>query len=168
MEWDKDASQKRFVFLFERKCKTIDDRAEDLQELCDSIMPLCLIDKMVKDIAYRSTNECAESKEFAIYTMKCSLEEIALSRVLGVKELKKIKQEWLVDVPFCEIRVKVGAFNKTKEKLVDNLKMRPGEFENRLVFLRIECVSGGVDGRGYRAKEVDSKLRDLSYQVVDK
>lgn len=156
------------MFLFERQRKTIDDRAENLQELCDSIVPFGLIDEMVKDIAYRSANERAEIEEFAIYAMKRSLEEIALSWVLGVKELKQIEHEWLVDVPFCEICVKIRAFNKTKEKLVDNLKVRPGEFKDRFIFLRIECVSGGIDGRGYRAKEVNSKLRDLSYGVIDK
>lgn len=121
---------------------------------------------MVEDIAYRSANECAEIEEFAIYTMECSLEEIALPWVLGVKELKKVEDEWVIDVPFCEIRVEVRAFNKSKEKLVDNLKMRPGELEDRLVLLWIECVPGGVDGRGYRAKEVDSKLGQLSYGAL--
>lgn len=168
MKWDKDPSQKRLVFLFERQRKTVDDRAEDLQELCDSVVPLRLINEMVKDIAYRSANECAKIEEFAIDTMKCGLEEIALSRILGVKELKKIEHEWLVDVPFCEICVKVRAFNKSKEKLVDNLKVRPGKFEDRFIFLRIECVPGGIHGRGYRAKKVDSKLQNLSYGVADK
>jgi hypothetical protein len=168
VKWDKDSSQKSLVFFFERERKTIDDRTEDLQELCNSIVALRLIDEMVEDIAYRSANECAEIEEFAIYTMKCGLEKIALPWVLGVKELQKVEHEWVIDVPFCEIRVEVGAFNKSKEKLVDDLKMGPGEFEDRLVFLWIECVASGVDGRGYRAKEVDSKLRKLSYGGGDK
>lgn len=128
-------------------------------------MPLCFIDEMVKDIAYRSANECAEIEEFAIYTMECGLEEIALPWVLGVEELKEIEHEWLIDVPFCEIGVKVRAFDKTKEKLVDNLKMRPSEFKDRLIFFWIECVASGVDWRGYRAKEVDGKLWNLNYGV---
>ena len=168
MKWDKDPSQKNLVFHFHRVRKTIDNRTENLQELCDSIVPLRFINEIVEDIAYRSANECAVIEEFAIYTMKCSLEEIALSWVLGVKELKKIEHELLVDVPFCEDCVKVRAFNESKEKFVDNLKMRPGEFEDRLIFLRIECVPCGIDGRGYRAKEVDSKLRHLNYRVTDK
>lgn len=168
MKRDKDASQKRLVFLFERQCETIDDRAQNLQELCDSIVALGLIDEMVKDIAYRSADERAEIEKFAIYAVKRRLEEIALSWILGVKELEKTEHEWLIDVPFCEICVEIWTFDKTKEKLVDNLEMRPGEFEDRLIFLRIECVSGGVDGRGYRAKEVDSKLEGLSCGGVDK
>lgn len=94
--------------------------------------------------------------------MKCSLEEVALPWVLGVKEFKKIEHEWLIDVPFCEVGVEVGTFDKSKEELVDDLKMRPGEFEDGLIFLWIECVPSGVDGRGYRAEEVDSKLRKVS------
>jgi len=95
--------------------------------------------------------------------MKCSLEEVALPWVLGVKEFKKIEDEWLIDVPFCEVGVKVRAFDKSKEELVDDLKMGPGEFEDGFIFLWIECVPSGVDGRGYRAEEVDSKLRKVSY-----
>ena len=158
VKWNKDSSQERLVFLFQRERKTIDDRTKDLQELCDSIVPLRFIDEIVKDIAYRSANECAEIEEFAVYTMKCSLEEIALPWVLGVKELQKVEHEWLIDVPFREIRVKLRAFHKAKEKFVDNLKMRPSEFEDRFIFLWVECIPGGVDRRGYRAKEVDSKL----------
>ena len=168
VKWDKDSSQKSLVLLFERQRKTIDDRTEDLQQLCNSIVALRLIDEMVEDIAYRSANECAEIEEFAIYTMKCGLEEIALPWVLGVKKLKKIEREWVINVPFCEVRVEVRAFNKSKEKLVDNLKVRPGEFEDRFIFLWIESIPSGVDWRGYRAKEVDSKLRKLSYGGADK
>ena len=123
---------------------------------------------MVEDIAYRSANECAQIEEFAVYTMECSLEEIAFPWVLRIKEFEKIEHERLINVPFCEVRVKVRAFNKSKEKLVDNLEMRPGELEDRFVFLRIECVASGVDRRGYRAKEVDTKLRSLNYVGVGK
>ena len=40
MKWDKDASQERLVFLFERHREAVDDRTEDLQEFCDSIVAL--------------------------------------------------------------------------------------------------------------------------------
>ena len=121
-------------------------------------MTFRLVDELVKDIAYRPANECAEIEEFSIYTVKSSLEEIAFSWVFGVKEFEKIEHEWLVDVSFCKICVEVWALDETKEKLVDDLKMRPGEFEDRLIFLWIECISSRIDRRGYRTKKVDSKL----------
>jgi hypothetical protein len=112
---------------------------------------------MVEYIVYRPADEGTEIEEFAIYAMQGGLEKIAFSWIFRVKELKEIKDERLINVSFGEIRVKVGTFDESEEKFVDNLEMGPRELQDRFVFLWIESVSGRIDGRGYRAKEVDSK-----------
>jgi hypothetical protein len=64
----------------------------------------------------------------------------------------------LINVSFGEIGVEIWALDEAEEKFVHDLKMRPGEFQDRLVFLRVKSITGGVDRRGYRSEEVDSKL----------
>jgi len=64
----------------------------------------------------------------------------------------------LINVSLGKIGVEIWALNEPKEKFVHNLEMRPGEFQYWLVFLRIKCITGRVDRRGYRTEEVDSKL----------
>lgn len=64
----------------------------------------------------------------------------------------------MVDVPLSQIRIEIRAFDEAEEELVDDLEMRPGELENRLVLFRIKCVTRRIDGRGYRAEEVGGKL----------
>ena len=121
-------------------------------------MPFGFVDKVEENVVDRPSYRSPEVEELPIDPVEGSLEEIAFSWVFGVKEFKKIEHEWLVDVSFCKICVEVWALDETKEKLVDDLKMRPGEFEDRLIFLWIECISSRIDRRGYRTKEVDSKL----------
>ena len=64
----------------------------------------------------------------------------------------------MVDISLGEVGVEVWAFNEAKEKLVNDLKMRPCKLEDGFVFLGVECIAGGVDRRGYGTKEIGRKL----------
>jgi hypothetical protein len=64
----------------------------------------------------------------------------------------------LVNVSLGEIGIEIWALDEAEEKFVHNLEMRPGEFQDRLVFFRVKSIAGGVDRRGYRSEEIDSKL----------
>lgn len=66
----------------------------------------------------------------------------------------------MINVSLGEIGVKIWALDEAEEKFIDNLEMRPGELQDRLVFLGVKCITGGVDRRGYRTEEVDSKHVD--------
>jgi hypothetical protein len=54
------------VFLLERQRKAVDDRPEDLEKLCYSIVSLGLIDKVEEDIVDRPPNESTEVEELAV------------------------------------------------------------------------------------------------------
>ena len=64
----------------------------------------------------------------------------------------------MVDISFSEVGVEVRGFNKAQEELVHDLQVGPREFEDRLVFFGIECITSRVDRRGYRTEEVGCKL----------
>jgi hypothetical protein len=68
----------------------------------------------------------------------------------------------LVNIALGQIGVEIRAFNEAEEKLVDDLKVRPGEFEYWFIFLRIKGITSGIDRWGYGTKEVGRKLVDQS------
>jgi hypothetical protein len=107
------------------------------------------VDELEKDIVDRPTDEGAEIEEFAVNSMKSRLQEIALARVLRIKELQEVQYEGLIDVSFGQVRVEIWAFDESEEKLIDNLKVRPCQFKDGLVFFRIKGVADRVYGRGY-------------------
>lgn len=53
----------------------------------------------------------------------------------------------LVYVTLGDVCVEVGALDEAEEEFVDNLKVRPGEFEDGLVLFGIECVARRVHRR---------------------
>ena len=112
-------------------------------------MAFSFVDELEKDVVDRPTDEGAEVEEFAINSMKSCLQEVALARILRIKELQEVQYEGLIDVSLCQVRVEIWAFDESEEKFVDNLKVRPCQFKDRLVFLRIEGVANRVYRRGY-------------------
>ena len=52
--------QEQFVFVLERECETVDNRAKDLQQLGDSVMTFCLIDELIEDVVDGTSYESPE------------------------------------------------------------------------------------------------------------
>lgn len=50
MQWNQDSSQKQFVLFLEWQCEAVDDAAQDLEQLCDSVEALGFIDELEKHI----------------------------------------------------------------------------------------------------------------------
>ena len=73
------------MFLFEWQCKSVDDRAKNLKELRYAIMSLGLVYELEEYVVYRPSDEGTQVEEFAVDTMQCGLQEIALSRIFGVE-----------------------------------------------------------------------------------
>lgn len=90
--------------------------------------------------------------------MKRCFEEITLARIFTVKQLEKLENKGLVDVAFTNVSVEVGTFDESEEEFVNDLKMGPGKFKDRLVFLRIKSVACRVDLRRNGSKQVCCKL----------
>ena len=57
MEWDKHAGQEQLVFFLERQCEAVDDRAEYLEKLCNTIEPFRLVYELEEDIIDRPSDE---------------------------------------------------------------------------------------------------------------
>lgn len=83
-------------------------------------------------------NESPKPEELAVDAMQHCLEEIPLSRIFGVEQLQQLKNEFLIDHPLADGRLKVRALEETQEELVDELQVRPARLQRRIVLLRIE------------------------------
>ena len=121
-------------------------------------MPLRFVDEVEEDIIDRSSDERAEVEEFAVNAVQGRLEEITLARVFRVEEFEEVEHERLVDVSLGKVRVEIWAFDEAEEEFVDDLEVRPGEFEDGFVLFRVEGITCWIDRRGYRTEEVGGKL----------
>lgn len=133
--------QEELVFLLERYGETVDDRAEDLEELGNAVELLDLVDEAQEDVVDLLANEGAQTEELAIDAVKNGLEEVAFARVLAVEELEDRGDEPLVDVLLAGVGLELGRLEKAQEELVDDLEMRPARLERRLVLLLVGLVN---------------------------
>lgn len=72
----------------ERIFKTLPSK--DLKQLGDSIVSLLLINKLEKDVVDGASDKGTEVEEFAVDPVKGRLQEIALARILTVKQLQQL------------------------------------------------------------------------------
>jgi hypothetical protein len=56
VQWDKNSGQEQFVFLLEGQRETVDDTAQNLEQLSDTVESLCLVDELEEDIVNRSSD----------------------------------------------------------------------------------------------------------------
>lgn len=56
VQWDKHSGQEQFVFLLEGQRETVDDTAQNLEQLSDTVESLCLVDELEEDIVNRSSD----------------------------------------------------------------------------------------------------------------
>jgi hypothetical protein len=66
----------------------------------------------------------------------------------------------VINVCLRDVRVEVLAFNETKEEFVDDLDMRPGHLENRLILFGVKGFALGVHGWRNRTEQVLGKHLD--------
>lgn len=59
VQGNESASKKGLVFLFKRESETVDDRAEDFEQLGNTVMSFRFVNKLEKDMAYRAADECS-------------------------------------------------------------------------------------------------------------
>jgi len=155
-------SEEELVFLLEWQSKTVDDGAQDLEQLGNAIETFGLVDELEKDVVDGAANIGPKIEEFAVDAMKSSLQKVPLPWIFGIKQLEELQDEAVVDVLLCVVCVEVGAFDEAQKKLINNLNVWPGYFENRLVLLWIEGVSLRIHRRGNWTKEVLGKHVDDS------
>ena len=60
----------------------------------------------------------------------------------------------MVDVLLGNVGIEILALDESEEEFIDNLDVRPRDFQHRLVLLRIKRLSLRVHGRGDRPEEI--------------
>ena len=76
------------MFFFEWQSKPVDDGAQYLKKLRDSVEAFGLINELEEDIVDRATYVRTEIKEFAVYTVESSLEKVAFAGVFRIKQVQ--------------------------------------------------------------------------------
>lgn len=158
MQRDEDAHKECLVLLLEWQRESVNDGAQNLEKLCDPVMPLCFIDEMEEHVVDASPDGGSQIEEFPVYPMQRCLQEIAFTGILRVEKLKEVEHESLVDISLGEIRIEIGTLDEAQEEFVNDLEMRPGELKDGFVFFWVVSVACRVDRRGYGTEEVGGKL----------
>lgn len=152
--------------------------SENLEQLCDAIVALRLVDEAVEDVVDLLANVRPKAEKFAVDAVQGGLQELTFARVLAVKQLEELQKEkkkvskkhtfslfchiylknkLLVKVLLGDDRLKVRRLEKAQKELVDVLQMGPGRLQRRLVLLGVELI--GVGGGRENAKDVYAKLK---------
>jgi len=61
-----NSGQEELVFLFQRECKSVDDRTQDLEQFGNAVEPFCLVDKLEEDIVDRSADVGPQVEKFPV------------------------------------------------------------------------------------------------------
>lgn len=69
------------MLFLQRQGESIDNGSKNLQKLSNSIEALRFIDELEEDVVDGATDERAQVQELPVDPVKCSLKEIAFSRV---------------------------------------------------------------------------------------
>ena len=77
------------------------------------------------------------------------------------------KDKVLVDITFTNVGIEIRRLDKAKEELVNNLQMRPGKLQHRLVFFGVERVASRIDLRWDRSEQIRGKLSHQSMPYGD-
>lgn len=64
----------------------------------------------------------------------------------------------MIDMAFGIVNVKFGRLEESQKEFVDDLQMRPGQFQDRFVFFGVKGVAHRVHLRRDRAEQIDGKL----------
>lgn len=76
------------MLLLEWQSKAIDYGAEYFQQLSNAIEPFCFVNELKEDVVDRASDEGSQVQELAVYSVEGRLQEVSLSRILGIKEFQ--------------------------------------------------------------------------------
>ena len=85
-----DADEEHAMLALEREGEAIDDGAHDLEQLREAVVVLGLVDERVEHVVDALPDEGAQRQELAVQTMQHRLQEIALTRVLAIKQVQQL------------------------------------------------------------------------------
>lgn len=85
---NEDACEEKFVLLLEWQGEAVDNGAQNLKQLGNSVKALSFINELEKDIVDGTANVGSEVEEFAIDSVQSRLKEISLPRVFRIEQLE--------------------------------------------------------------------------------
>ena len=74
------AYEELLVLLLQWQSEAVDDGAEYLQQLCDAVVPVRLVDESIEDVVDGASNERSQRHEVAVDAVQDGLEVVPLSR----------------------------------------------------------------------------------------
>jgi len=98
VERNESAREELLVLVLEGKRKTINDRSQDFEEFCNTIVALGLVDKPIEHVGDRLADERTVWHEFAVDTVQDRLQVVAFPRILRVKQFQESSDEVCIDV----------------------------------------------------------------------
>ena len=93
---DKHSRQKQLVFFFKRQCETIDDAAQNLEELCNAVEALRLVYKLEEDVVNGTADIRSQIEEFAVDAVQGGLQEVPFARIFRVKQFEQLQPKSVV------------------------------------------------------------------------
>lgn len=82
--------QEKLVLLFQRQRETVDYTSQNLEQLRDAVVPLCLENEPVEDVVDGFPYERTMHHELAVYPVEDGFQILSLSPVHGVEELQEL------------------------------------------------------------------------------
>lgn len=131
---------KHSVLLLQRHSVSIDDRAQDLQKLCQTIVLFFLICDKQYQVLNFLPDVWPQRHEPSIDSMHDCFEVIPFSWVFWVKKLEVLLQELGADRPCHNLARDIWRHHKLQEKFIHQLEMRPCFLEMGLIFIRINLL----------------------------
>jgi hypothetical protein len=160
MQRQQHSGQEDLVLLFEGKSKTVDDGTKNLEQFGNTVESLRFVGELEKNIVDGPSNKRSEVKEFSVDAVEGSLQEVPLAGILGIKQLKKLEDEAMVDVRLGDVGVEILTLDEAQEELINDLDMGPSNLENGLILFRVERLALGVYWGRDRAEQVLGKHVD--------
>lgn len=97
VERNERAAQRLLVLGTDGDGEAVDDRREDLQQLCDAVVLLVLVEELVEDVVDRLADGDAAVGQLAVDAVRHRLQTLALALVHRVEQRDQVTQERVVD-----------------------------------------------------------------------
>merc|ERR1719197_1549479 len=127
--------------------ESVDDGAQDLQQLPDTVVALRLVDKAVESVADSAADETTMGHELAVNAVQNRLQVVALTRILTIEEVDELQAELLREVPLGNLALHLAADHETQQKLVHHLQVGPRGLQHWLILLGVVVLLCGGNAR---------------------
>lgn len=71
----------------------------------------------------------------------------------------------MVNIPLRDVGVEVGGLDKAQKELINDLEVRPSEFEHRFIFFGIKCIACWIDLWWDRSEQIGGKLATFDQEI---